>query len=98
MEEIADENNLIAQIKNEETLKFNTKHILKYLCKVLICFGIALIAYLIYQIIKDFRDENYVIMSFLMYLLPTNFLIIFLFFFSKWIFVSLDLELYSYQD
>ena len=98
VEEIADENNLIAQIKNEETLKFNTKHIVKYLCKVLICFGIALIAYLLYQIIKDFRDENYVIMSFLMYLLPTNFLIIFLFFFSKWIFVSLDLELYSYQD
>ena len=96
VEEITDENNLISQIKNEETLKFNTKHIVKYLCKVLICFGIALVAYLLYQIIKNFRDENYVIMSFLMYLIPTNLLIIFLFFFSKWIFISLDLEIYSY--
>ena len=96
VEEITDENNLITQIKNEETLKFNTKHFVKYLCKVLICFGIALVAYLIYQIIKNFRDENYVIMSFLMYLIPTNFFIIFLFFFSKWIFISLDLEINSY--
>ena len=98
VEEIVESNNLIAQIKGKETLKFNTKHILKYLCKVLICLGIALLVDLIFQIIKYYRNENYILMSILAYMLPTNILIIFLFLVSKWLFVYLDLEVYSYSD
>ena len=88
----------MAQIKGEETLKFNTKHILKYLCKVLICLGIALLMYLIFQIIKYYKSENYVALSVMAYMIPTNLLIIFLFFFSKWLFIYLDLEVYTYSD
>jgi len=98
VEEITDENNLITQIKNEETLKFNTKHIVKYLCKVLICLGIALFSYLLWHIFKYLREENYVIWSFLTYLIPANILIIFLFFCSKLLFLYLDLEIYNYSD
>ena len=98
VEEIVESNNLMAQIKGEETLKFNTKHILKYLCKVLICLGIALLMYLIFQIIKYYKSENYVALSVMAYMIPTNLLIIFLFFFSKWLFIHLDLEVYTYSD
>ena len=98
VEEIVESNNLMAQIKGEETLKFNTKHILKYLCKVLICLGIALLMYLIFQIIKYYKSENYVALSVMAYMIPTNLLIIFLFFFSKWLFIYLDLEVYTYSD
>ena len=96
VEEITDEGNIITHIKNEETLKFNTKHIVKYLCKVLICFWIAFVSYLIYQITNNFRDENYQLFSFLTYLIPSNLLLIFLFFCSKRLFLLLDLEIYNY--
>ena len=88
----------MSQIKNKETLKFNTNHILKYLSKVFICLGIAFVSYLIYQIIKYFIKENYILLSILLYVVPTNFLIIFLFFFSKLIFLKLDLEIKNYSD
>lgn len=97
-EEITESDNLMAHIKNEETLKINTNHILKYLCKVFICLGIALVSYLIYQIIKYNRSESYVFLSILLYLIPSNMLIVFLFFFSKWLFDFLDLEIKNYSD
>ena len=97
VEEITDENNLTAHIHQNESFKIDTNNIVKYLCKIFICLGIAFFCLLIYQIIKYFRDENYVILSFMTYLIPTNLLIIFLFFFSKWLFIYLDLEVNSYS-
>ena len=49
-EEILEENNLMTQIKGVETLKFNTKTVVKYLCKVLICLAIALLSYLLFDL------------------------------------------------
>lgn len=98
IEEIVEQNNLISQIKGEESLKFNTKHTFKYLCKILICLGIALFLYLICQLIKYFREDNYILLSILSYMIPINIMIIFLFLFSKRLFIYLDLEIYSYSD
>ena len=98
IEEIVDPNNLISQIKGEESLKFNAKHIFKYLCKIFICLGIAIFLYLICQLIKYFREDNYIILSILSYMIPINVMIVFLFLFSKRLFIFLDLEIYSYSD
>jgi len=98
IEEIVEQNNLISQIKGEESLKFNTKHTFKYLCKILICLGIALFLYLICQLFKYFREDNYNLFSIMSYMIPLNVMIIFLFLFSKRLFIYLDLEIYSYSD
>ena len=97
VEEITDENNLTAQIHRNESFKIDTNNIVKYLCKIFICLGVAFLCYLIYQIIKNSRGDNYVIMSFMTYLIPTNILIIFLFFFAKWLFIYLDIEVNNYS-
>lgn len=97
-EEILEENNLMTQIKGVETLKFNTKTVVKYLCKVLICLGIALLSYLLFEIFKYFKDENYILFGIFTYFIPTNILIIFLFFFSKWLFIYLDFEVNTYSN
>jgi hypothetical protein len=96
-EEILEENNLVTHIKGVETLKFNTKNVVKHLCKILICLAIALCVYLLFEIFKFFKDENYITFSILTYLVPTNILIIFLFFFSKWLFIYFDLEVNTYS-
>ena len=98
IEEITEVDNLMSQIKNEETLKLNTNLVVKYLCKVFICLGIAAVCYLIYQIIKYNREKSYVLLSILLYIIPTNILVIFLFFVSKWLFINLDLEVKNYSD
>ena len=98
IEEITEVDNLMSQIKNEETLKLNTNLVVKYLCKVFICLGIAAVCYLIYQIIKYNRENSYVLLSILLYIIPTNILVIFLFFVSKWLFINLDLEVKNYSD
>lgn len=96
-EEILEENNLVTQIKGVETLKFTTKNVVKYLCRVLICLGVALCCYLLFEVFKYVEDENYRLFGILTYLIPTNILIIFLFFFSKWLFIYLDFEVYTYS-
>jgi hypothetical protein len=96
-EEILEENNLVTQIKGVETLKFNIKNVVKYLCRVLICLGVALCCYLLFEVFKYFKDENYTLFGIFTYFVPTNLLIIFLFFFSKWLFIYLDFEVYTYS-
>ena len=94
-EEIIEPNNLLAQITNEETNKFNRDLFLRYLCKILICFGISLFVYLIFDIIKYYRDKYYIFLSVLAYTLPINIMIIFLFLFAKILFISVNLEIYN---
>ena len=96
-EEIIEPNNLLAQITNEETNKFNKYLFFKYFCKLLICILVSLFIYLIFTIIKYYRDKSYAILSILAYSLPINILIIFLFLFSKILFINLDLEIYNYE-
>ena len=98
VEEIVEQNNLMAHIKGEETLKLNTKHILRYLCKVFISLGFAVFAYLIYKIIEYYKSENYIALSIICYLLPINLVVIYLFFLSKKLFLYLDLEMNNYSD
>ena len=94
-EEIIEPNNLLAQITNEETNKFNGYLFLKYLSKVLICFLISLFVYLIFVIIKYYRNKYYIFLSVLAYTLPINILIIFLFLFAKILFITLNLEIHN---
>ena len=96
-EEIIEPNNLLAQITNEETNKFNKYFFFKYLSKLLICVIVSLFVYLIFTIIKYYRDKSYVLLSILAYSVPINILIIFLFLFAKILFINLDLEIYNYE-
>ena len=93
--EIIEQNNLLSRITNEETYKFNKIVFIKYMCKVFICLGIALVVYLMFVIIKYYRGEYYTILSIIAYFLPINLLVIFLFLFSKILFIHLDLEIYN---
>ena len=93
--EIIETNNLLSKITNEETYKFNKVFFIKYLCKVFIILGISLIAYLIFAVIEYFRSESYILLSVILYVLPINALVIFIFFFSKSLFIHLDLEIYN---
>ena len=93
VEEIIEQDNLLASIKNNETYKIGKTLFIKYLCKVLLCIVIELICYLIFIILKYYRDENYIIFSILAYILPINLLVIFLFVFAKYLFIHLDLEI-----
>jgi len=65
------------------------------MCKVFICLGIALVIYLMFVIIKYYRGEYYELLSIIAYFLPINLLVIFLFLFSKILFIHLDLEIYN---
>jgi hypothetical protein len=93
--EIIDQNTLLSKIKNEETYKFDKVDFIKYICKVLIILGISLIVYLIFVVIKYFREKNYILLSIIAYVLPINLLVVFLFLFSKRLFIYLDLEFYN---
>ena len=96
MEEIIDQNNLLAKIRNDETYKFNKSLLIKYIYKVLICLAIAIIAYLLFAVIKYYRNKHYYIaLSILAYTLPINLLVIFLFLFAKILFIKLGLEIYN---
>ena len=95
VDEIIEPNNLLARITNKETNKFNKYLFFQYLCKVLICIGVALFVYLIFVIIKYYRDKYYVFLSILAYFLPIHLLIIFLFLFAKITFIYLNLEVYN---
>ena len=96
MEEIIDQNNLLAKIRNDETYKFNKSLLIKYIYKVLICLVIAIIAYLLFDVIKYYRNKHYYIaLSILAYTLPINLLVIFLFLFAKYLFIKLGLEIYN---
>ena len=95
VEEIIEPNNLLARITNEETNKFNKYFFFQYLCKVLICVGVALFVYLIFVIIKYYRGKYYALLSILAYSLPINLLIIFLFLFAKITFIYFNLEVYN---
>ena len=94
VEEISEQSNLLAQIRNEETNKFNSYLLLKYLCKVFICLIVTFFIYLIFSIIKYYRGRSYITLSVVTYLLPFNLLVIFLFLFSKNLFLHLYLENY----
>lgn len=94
MEEIIDQNNLLAKIRNDETYKFNKSLFIKYIYKVLICLTMAIISYLLFVVIKYFRNKYYyVVLSILAYTLPINLLVIFLFLFGKCLFIKLGLEI-----
>ena len=96
MEEIIDQNNLLAKIRNDETYKFNKSLFIKYIYKVLICLVIAIIAYLLFVVIKYYRNKHYyIVLSILAYTLPINLLVIFLFLFVKYLFIQLCLEIYN---
>ena len=96
MEEIIDQNNLLAKIRNDETYKFNKSLFIKYIYKVLICLVIAIIAYLLFVVIKYYRNKHYyIVLSILAYTLPINLLVIFLFLFGKYLFIQLGLEIYN---
>ena len=96
MEEIIDQNNLLAKIRNDETYKFNKSLLIKYIYKVLICLAITIIAYLLFAVIKYYRNKHYYIaLSILAYTLPINLLVIFLFLFAKILFIKLGLEIYN---
>ena len=96
MEEIIDQNNLLAKIRNDETYKFNKSLFIKYIYKVLICLAITIIAYLLFAVIKYYRNKHYYIaLSILAYTLPINLLVIFLFLFAKILFIKLGLEIYN---
>ena len=96
MEEIIDQNNLLAKIRNDETYKFNKSLFIKYIYKVLICLAIAIITYLLFVVIKYLRNKQYyIVLSILAYTLPINLLVIFLFLFGKYIFIKLGLEIYN---
>ena len=96
--EIMDQNNLMAKISNEETYNFNKYSFLKYICKVLICLAVSLLVYLIFIIIKFYRDKYYSILSIMAYILPINLLILFLFLFSKNLFIYIGLDIYYEND
>jgi H+/Cl- antiporter ClcA len=96
MEEIIDQNNLLAKIRNDETYKFNKSLFIKYIYKVLICLAIAIITYLLFAVIKYLRNKYYyIVLSILAYTLPINLLVIFLFLFGKYLFIKLGLEIYN---
>ena len=96
MEEIIDQNNLLAKIRNDETYKFNKSLFIKYIYKVLICLAIAIITYLLFVVIKYLRNKQYyIVLSILAYTLPINLLVIFLFLFGKYLFIKLGLEIYN---
>lgn len=94
MEEIIDQNSLLATIRNDETYKFNKSLFIKYIYKVLICLAIAIITYLLFIIIKYYRNKQYyILLSILAYTLPINLLVIFLFLFGKYLFIKLGFEI-----
>ena len=96
MEEIIDQNNLLAKIRNDETDKFNTSLFIKYIYKVLICLVVAIISYLLFVLIKYYRNKHYyVALSILAYTLPINLLVIFLFLLGKYLFIKLGLEIHN---
>jgi len=96
VEEIIDQNNLLAKIRNDETDKFNTSLFIKYIYKVLICLVVAIIAYLLFVLIKYYRNKHYyVALSILAYTLPINLLVIFLFLLGKYLFIKLGLEIHN---
>ena len=96
MEEIIDQNNLLAKIRNDEIDKFNTSLFIKYIYKVLICLVVAIISYLLFVLIKYYRNKHYyVALSILAYTLPINLLVIFLFLLGKYLFIKLGLEIHN---
>ena len=96
MEEIIDQNNLLAKIRNDEIDKFNKILFIKYIYKVLICLVVAIIAYLLFVLIKYYRNMHYyVALSILAYTLPINLLVIFLFLLGKYLFIKLGLEIHN---
>ena len=96
--EIIEQNHLMARISNNETYKFNKYSFIKYICKFLICLGISLFVFLMSIIIKYYRYKYYAALSILAYILPINLLVIFLFFFSKTLFIYLDLDIYNENE